>query len=341
MTKIITCAGYYGTGSSVVTDLLKEFNNCYSLGDYEFRFIQDPDGVSDLDFNLVENNHRHNSGHALKKYERLIKFLSGNKILKKYELYFDNQFLIESKKYIAKLKDLEWIGMWHEDVRDRGQFFYILERLTNKFFLNFNKIILNKKECGFTFLSKEKTYYSYPRQNFYIYTKEYTNKLFQIANKEKKEYIIVDQLVPPSNLERYNRYFNEIKIIVIDRDPRDCYLLEKLYWKGTIIPIKNINEFIKWYKLTREHQKYEKDPPNVLRVKFEDTIYKYEETISKIIDFLDIDKEKHINKKKYFNPEISIKNSQIWKKHPDFNEDIEKIEQELKEYCYKYEELLK
>ena len=42
MKSIITCTGYGGTGSSVVSDLLKEFKTVHSFGDFEFRFLQDP-----------------------------------------------------------------------------------------------------------------------------------------------------------------------------------------------------------------------------------------------------------------------------------------------------------
>ena len=56
--KIITCASYYGTGSSAVTDLLSEYSSIRSLGRYEYRFAWDPDGVSDLEFNIVQNNNR-------------------------------------------------------------------------------------------------------------------------------------------------------------------------------------------------------------------------------------------------------------------------------------------
>ena len=48
MKKIITCAGYHGTGSSLVTDLLKEFLNTKSFGEYEYRFLQDPNGVKEI-----------------------------------------------------------------------------------------------------------------------------------------------------------------------------------------------------------------------------------------------------------------------------------------------------
>ena len=60
--RFITCASYYGSGSSVITDFVSEFSEVYSYGDFEFRFIQDPDGISDLEYNLVENFNRHNSG---------------------------------------------------------------------------------------------------------------------------------------------------------------------------------------------------------------------------------------------------------------------------------------
>ena len=91
-TKVITCAGYYGTGSSAITDLLGEFSNVYFVGDYEFRFVQDPGGIADLEYNIVDNYHRHNSGYALKRYKKNIEFLCKNKFNKTYEKTFHGQF---------------------------------------------------------------------------------------------------------------------------------------------------------------------------------------------------------------------------------------------------------
>ena len=45
--KVITCASYYGCGSSAVTDLISEYEGVKSLTNYEFRFIHDIDGISD------------------------------------------------------------------------------------------------------------------------------------------------------------------------------------------------------------------------------------------------------------------------------------------------------
>ena len=336
MIKLITCTGFYGTGSSIVTDLLKEFENCYSLGDYEIRFVQDPDGISDLEYNLVENNHRHNSGYSLKKYEKLVRFLSGNIFIKKYEPFFDNCFYSESEKYIKKLKMLEWTGMWHEDVRAKGEIFYFIERLTNKIVSKIYKDILKKNERGFTFLKNEKTYLSNPKNNFYNYTKTYMDILFKKANKLNKEFVVVDQLIPPSNIDRYMNYFENLKVVVVDRDPRDCYILEKKIWKGTIIPTDNVESFILWYKTVRDLKKEERFKNNVLRIKFEEAVYEYEKTLNKILNFLEISQENHVQKMQFFNPEISKNNTKLWLKYPKLQKDIEKIELELKEFCWKY-----
>ena len=93
--RFISCASYYGSGSSAITDFVSEFDTVYSFTDEEFRFVQDPDGVSDLEYNLVENFNRHNSGHAIKRYKKLVDFYCGNMFGKKYEKFFHGNW----KKY--------------------------------------------------------------------------------------------------------------------------------------------------------------------------------------------------------------------------------------------------
>ena len=46
--KFISCASYYGTGSSAITDLISEYGSVFSFTDEEIRFLHDPDGVDDL-----------------------------------------------------------------------------------------------------------------------------------------------------------------------------------------------------------------------------------------------------------------------------------------------------
>ena len=332
--KIITCASYCGSGSSAVTDLLGEFDNVFFMGDYEFRFIQDPDGVFDLANNVAENYHRHNSGYAIKRYKKYVDFLSGNVFFKKYEKFFDGQFRRRSYDYIDELTKIKFRGYWHRDVYDKGMFFYILERITSH--------IVNKLRGGgedavlFPFMKSEVTYV--PKDDkalFYKITRKYIDDLFTIANKDNSKYIMVDQLVPPNNCNRYLRLFNDIKIIAVDRDPRDLYILEKTKWKGSVIPTSNVYDYCKWIRETRKHRFTESDDTQkVLRIYLEDMIYHYDKTVNKICNFLGIDMTSHTRPFSHFIPEQSINNTRLWVNHPELIKDIRIIEENLSDYCY-------
>ena len=174
------------------------------------------------------------------------------------------------------------------------------------------------------------------KEEFYCYTKLYLDKLFREANLNNKEFIVLDQLVPSTNIERYQNYFYNLKTIIVDRDPRDIYILEKEKWKDNVIPAENIFDYVKWFKLTRENTDYKNE--NILKVKFEDLIYNYENKVNDILKFLNINEKEHKLKKKYFNPEVSKHNTQLWKKFSKYEKEIEIIEKELKTFCVDYEE---
>lgn len=332
--RILTCASYYGTGSSAITDLLSEYECCKSMSEYEFRFVQDPDGISDLEYNLVQHHHRHNSGHALKRYKNKVDFLAGNKFIKKYESFFNNCWKKYSYEYIDQLTDLKYKGYWHQDVIDRGYSFYLKKRTQNKILQK--TVWRNQKDRSLNELKNEITLCSYPsEEKFLELTREYIDRLFYEANTDNKENIIVDQIVPPSNVERYLRYFNDIKVFVVDRDPRDIYILEKYIWKGKVIPTESVEIFCQWYEYTRKHRKHEYYNENkVMFIQFEDLIYKYNDIVAKIENWIGINDNKHKYKFKFFNPNKSINNTRLWEKNDVNLEEIRYIETNLKEYIY-------
>lgn len=332
--KLITCASYYGTGSSAVTDLINECDNVHFMGDYEFRFVQDPDGICDLEYNLVLNNHRHNSGYAIKRYERNVDFLSGNRFIKKYNKFFGDQWRILSKEYINELVDLEYKGYWHQDVRDKGNAVYFIERAINK--MMHSLPFVDPERNYSVFMNNFTNYVSYPGERFYYITRRYIDRLFESCNYDHKEFVMADQLVPPSNTSHYLRFFNDLKVVCVERDPRDLYILEKKYWNGTIIP-HEIDQFCKWYKITRLHRDYENDDcDRILRIDFEDLIYKYDETTSKVMSFCGIEPFHHTSPKTLLIPEKSINNTKLFEKHKEFESDIKIIERELNKYLYSF-----
>lgn len=190
-------------------------------------------------------------------------------------------------------------------------------------------------------MNKGVTLASHPTEEKFLQcTKNYTNELMKAANLENKPFIVVDQLLPSSNIERHMRYFNDIRVFVVDRDPRDLYLLGKYEWKDGIIP-DNVELFCKWYKYARSTRKEENwNNDHIMFIQFEDLIYKYEETTDKIKKWLNLSDDLHIKPKCYFNPNISIKNTRYWEQHPKYKEEADQIEKNLHEYIYDYSEVL-
>ncbi|BES66433.1 hypothetical protein SANA_28720 [Gottschalkiaceae bacterium SANA] len=332
--RIVTCTGYYGTGSSAIGDFISEFDKCYYLTNYEFRFIQDPEGISDLEYNLIENHHRHNSGHALKRYQKKVDFLSGNRWIPKYEAFFQNRWKEISYDYINDLTEFTYGGYWHQDVIDGGKAFYIRKRMWNKVL---QKTLWRKQvERGLNEMPNEVTLCSRPSQeDFLLKTRAYTKRLFECANMENKPDLMVEQIVPPSNIDRYCRYFDDLKVFVVERDPRDLYLLEKYIWHGRVIPTASVDVFCQWYLYTRSHRKSETfDKSHTMFIQFEDLIYQYEKTSKEIMAWLGYSEKDHCHKKMHFIPEQSINNTKLWEQIPGVEEELAVIEDKLKAYLY-------
>lgn len=337
--KIITVTGYYGTGSSAVTDLISELDNVYSLGDREIRFLHDPNGISDLEFKIVENFNRHNSSYAIKHYLEFAKFLNSTCGYKKYAKIFNDKFLKHTYEYINDLILFKYKGSWHYDVIDKGIYFYVLDRVLNKIIGKINKLAKTKILKPYNCLSnKESIVYGVnpDEDNFLKATRRYINNLLEELPVGNNEILMIDQIVASSNIKRYLRYFSDpVYVFLVDRDPRDLYILDKLYWGNVGFP-DNVKEFCEHYKLIRYTQKNEITNKQVCFIHFEDLIYNFEETKEKIFDFINVDETHHINKLKYFNPNISINNTQLWLKHTEYRKEIEYIEQYLQEYLYDY-----
>lgn len=327
MKKIITCASYGGTGSSAITDLLKEFKNCKSFGEFEFSFLHYPNGIRDLELSILNRNGRLNTSYEIYQFLKMNK-----KIQKVYKKYFGKNFMFLTEDYIKKIATVSWSGTSELYCNGEMKILKLKYKIINKI-LNFIK---NKKEGIYYQKSDYPLYVSdISKEKFYEETQSYLQKLFENLDQEEKyERIVLDQLVPSSDIESYLNYIKDIKVIVVDRDPRDLYILNREFWKEGWIP-RDINTYIEYFKTIRAHQKYEKEDKNkVLRIRFEDLVYSYEETLQKIILFLELNENDHINKKQFFNPEISIKNTSLQSKYLKYKKEINIIEKELKEFCY-------
>lgn len=331
--KFISCASYYGTGSSAITDLVSEYEGVFNFANEEFRFLQDPDGVSELEYNLVENWNRHNSGHALKRYKKLVDFYCGNIFGRKFEGYFHGNWKKYSYQYIDELTDFSFHGYWMYDFYDRGKLYHLWKRLPNK--LLTKTIWRNQPDRQLNNMKNEVTLCSAPgEEKFLDCTRRYVDNLFASVCGDSQT-VMVDQIVPPNNTRRFLRYFNDLQIIVVDRDPRDVWSLEKYVWKDGVIPHEDVETFCKWYKYTRAHRKHENlETDRVTFVRFEDLIFHYDETVARLEKFLGLDAAVHTKKFTRLDPKKSAVNTQVWRRVNVPAKEIAYIEKELGEYLY-------
>lgn len=329
--RLISCASYFGSGSSALTDLVSEYKGVKSLTDYEFRFVHDTDGIADLEYHLVDCHNRHNSGHALKRYKRLCEFNHGIGFIQRYEPFFNGKFLELSLAYIKELTDFEYPGKWFMDMYDRGRYFYYMKSIQGKLY---RRLHIRRST-----MPKEMTLCSHPsREKFLDCTREYIKRLLEAANPENMPILMMDQILPSSNINKCLRYFpDDTKLVIVTRDPRDVYFSEKFVWHEFVTPY-DPETFCKWFDYTHSSNCNETpDPQKVMIINFEDLIYKYKEMVTKIERFLELNPEEHIHPFKGLNPKRSFVNTQLWKKFDDL-ESLKIIEKSLPQYLYDFEE---
>lgn len=334
----MTTTGCYGTGSSAVTDLVMEFDGVSCVSDNEIRILHDPDGVSDLEYNLIENPNRHNSSYFLKKFKKRMEDLDHIWFIPRFHRYFGDGFLDIVDTYIDKLTVMPYHGMWHYDVYDRGKLFYVLSRIEEKISTRAGRIfrfipdawgLVPKSEMQYLTITDE--------EKFLEATREFVDDMCTLIFKDKTDYVFMDQLIPPTNFKRYFRYVNDLRVILVERDPRDIFLMEKVVWGGGVAPTESINQYVEWFRWTRELYEKQDFPKEVMKLRFEDLIYRYDDTVVMIARHFGLTDLAHSKKKELFDPQKSVINTQLWKRIKGYEEEMKIIEKELPEYCYDFD----
>ena len=338
MSNIVSVSGFGWSGSGAVVDLLREYNDVDILDangtDFEFDLLP---AISRLDYGLNLINARMMSSDAIAKFRSDINFYVQER---GYDRVFDSKFSILANKYIEDFIDFSF---WGWDFSDKVN-------PANKWKNRYNSVIshiFNNRITTHIMLSRRiwtrlmikvnhRMSVSYYPENFMERTKEFLNSLFDQKHVHKDFPLIVDQMFPPDQPELFMKYVDGAKCIVVRRDPRDTYLLAKcgIKYMSVPLPIENVDDFILFYRKIVENTKAENND-SVLSIRFEDLIYKYDDTIKEIEEFLHI--SEHTNVKGRFNPAVSINNTQLFKKYVEYAEDVEKIEKALPASLYNFD----
>ena len=327
--KKITCVGYHETGAGVIDNLFRECDNV-AQGAYEaeVRFLHDPDGISDLEYHLVENPHRLSSGLAIK---RFIRYAEGQR--RQVEKVYGGDWVKDVREFAESLALCKYNGYTLGDLTLLSDF-QRMELLAKK---AFNRLKPSKYRypVWHNYLPSIETYYSrMTEEDFLLKVNAFVEAFCRKVNPEGKEYLMLDQFVGANNPARYLRYVSDMKVFIVDRDPRDLFihLVER---KDKVLP-KDPEQFCIVYRGIR--QTMGEDPDNVMRVRFEDMIYDYGRSVESAFRFVGIDPSHHVAPGRFFNLEASKKGTRLWQTHPQYMSAVEKIERLLPEFLYPFPE---
>lgn len=332
---IIGACGYGGTGSSAVKDYLKEFEGIQTLDRAECQYAFKVDGLQDLEFHLVKQYSRQMSGDlAIKRFRYAAKY-ARTPFVKK--LYIDrNKYLKDTDDFLESIVQAEYLGFDNADYETGN----LLKSIV---ILGFKKFVIPiyEKKSGRLYdkWPVRKMHVAICPENFYEEARSYVNKILKNGGADFSKKIVLDQPFEGNNPTQSFSFFEDAYAIVVDRDPRDLYMAASYQWPdGMFMPRRNPKAFVEYFRQQRDNIRHEEDKDRVLRVRLENMIFNYDITSELIMKFLGLEEKNHVCPKKYFNPEYSIKGTQLYKKIPGHEKELRYIEEELAEYLFPFEE---
>lgn len=326
---IIGTCGFGSTGSSAVSDYLKEYDSFQVVDYVEFTWVSGVDGLIDLEYHLFHpHNRTMGSIYAIDRYRKMLK-----RKLHSFECtgLTAKQLEESTNDFLSAIIMTSWKWNAPEDhpFLDR-----IARRILKRTgFISKWEIHNGRQWQHYPF---KDVYFSLMPDNFDVLAKKHVHEILVGMGATFDRPLVLDQPFAGNNPQACFKYFDDPYAIVVDRDPRDNYVFgrTKLLGRSHLMPVEPVEEFIKYYRALRKNQPYLEKNDRILSIKFEDMVYHYDETTNRIRDFLHL--PENPNPKSIFDPSISMPNTQVWKRFPQFARDIEVIEQELPEYLFDY-----
>lgn len=327
---LIGVCGFTSTGSSAVSDFLKEFSDNQVFDDLEFDIAFTPDGLEDMEHHIMNACSKYTSSNVA--ITRFRNYVNKSRKLNKATQGASREL---TERYLDKLVQVRWKGYGAVDttIYPGRAYKYVRAGMLRLILPQISRL-LKKNVDLFPVRDME---LSIRPENFYEATVEYIYEILKAMGCDGEKNIVLDQPFAGNDPAKSFRFFREPHAIIVDRDPRDNYLFAKkfLLHVGRQIPTQRVEDFVTYYRAMRKDMPYLEERPDILRVRLEDMIYEYESTTEKIVEFCKI--KDHVHKRKVFIPEKSKNNTQLFLRYPECEEEVKYIEKELPEYLYPFE----
>ena len=330
---MIGVCGFVNSGSSAVCDLLKEYDDAIVLDNFELSIAIVPDGLETLEFHLMHNVSKYMSSNvAIERFRRMIDALYRYRIDKICGQGFARK---ATDAYLDKIVQLRWDGygvmdklLYPGKLRDYllPKYHRFSRRTNSRFFKPDRR---NPFERTMEF--------SIHPEGFLDASRDYMRQIIGgMAKGATEKKIIVDQPYAANDPAKSFHFFDEPKAIIVDRDPRDCYIKARDYqlYRGRKMPTLRVEDFIEYHSRLRADMPYKDPDARILRVQFEDMIFHYDAACARIAAFAGL--HDHARPKSLFVPEMSAANVRLFEGRQDLLEDIQKIERALPEYLYDF-----
>lgn len=331
---IIGICGYGYTGSGALLDLLLDYKDfAQSPYDVEFIFPYYPDGLESLAYNLYDRPSRFMGPDiAIYRFEKFMnQYSKSSESVKKAT---EGKLPEITKEFINEISDISWNGNWLFDfyqLQDNnwGWFYSRVRRFIQRWF--------EKHGIKVAITPKRKMRISDDEEKFYKASKEYVKRIIDLIIPESNSNrIILNQPFAANFPSKSFVFFDDPFAILVDRDPRDVYILSKKAVKSRSewIPTDDVKTFIKYYKWMHKYFDIETKDKRVCLIHYEDIIFNTEQVITTLEAVIGAFGEK--NGERHFKSEVSINNTQLFYKYPEYEDDISKIESELSEFLYDF-----
>ena len=329
---VIGVCGLGYTGSGAVKNLLMEYDDVTYRDLGEFSICYYPDGLEDLDVHINNNCNRFlSSDIAIKRFQKMIDIHYGPKS-KLYQATKGSIIEI-TNNYIESITNVQWKGYWDGDELLASDF---ERKITLRVAMGIHRRIKKYFHTSVYAYPKKNMFLAQNTEGFLDKSRNYVEEILISAGLNSTNKILLDQPFSGDVPLNSMKFYDNPKAIVVYRDPRDVYILARKVQMSSCswIPQEDVTLYIKYMKMMyRNIGKNLSD--SVLYIRFEDLIYKYEETVNKIELFLGI--SEHKKQGLYFNKNISVNNTNLFRKYPSEMANIALIEREMRDYLFDFE----